>query len=205
MQPITAAALDSILTFLAPLFLPETGGDTRLAREAAHETLQSYAVTTDREVRLAALAIAFSLRALDALGRAAAADLDVKAVLRLNGSANALNRAALQCQKALDRLRAGDPPAQPDALNSALDTMPALPDSAQMPDLLAFVRSAMGAGSAFARAAGTTPGAITGLSRQQRRAAERQAEKAMRRKQEAELRSGRDAAPAHPFASALPA
>lgn len=190
MQPIIAPALENILSFLAPLFLQEAGDDIRLARQATSETLQSYGVTTDQQVRLAALAIAFSVRALDALSRAATPGLDVKAVLRLNGSANALNRAALQCQKALDRLRTGRSTEEVGGF-AAEPVM--MPDSSQMPDLLAFVRNAIGTGlGTRSGLAAPVPG--IGLSRQQRRSAERRAEKATRREQEAALRTDRIAA-----------
>jgi hypothetical protein len=106
MQPITAAALDHILAFLAPLFLNGADGDAQAARVAAAATLHAYAARDEQELRLAAQVIAFSLRALDALARAAEPDLDIKAILRLNGSAASLHRAAMRCQKEFDRLRA---------------------------------------------------------------------------------------------------
>lgn len=65
----TAAVLDRILALLAPLFLSAVGGDAAAARDAANALLASYEPRTNRELRFAALAIAFSFGALDALSR----------------------------------------------------------------------------------------------------------------------------------------
>src|SRR5690349_4198649 len=108
---ITAVILEKILAFLAPLFLDVAGGDTGAAREAARIMLESYGPRTDRELRHAALVIAFSFAALDALSRSANSDLTVNQVLRLRGNANALNRAALRNEQALEALRAQPPEA----------------------------------------------------------------------------------------------
>jgi hypothetical protein len=155
---ITAVILDKILAFLAPLFLDVAAGDTEAAKAAAHALLASYNPRTDHELRHAALIIAFSFGALDALSRSAGAELSLNQVLRLRGNAGALNRAALQNQKALDVLRA-----------ASTDETPAsedLPASLEPADLASFART-------------SAP-----LSRQQRRAQERQAEKAEQRQQE---------------------
>jgi hypothetical protein len=160
---ITAGVYSKVIAFLAPLFLDTAFGDPQAARLTATATLDSHKPRNDTELRLAALIMAFSLGALDALSRAANPDLTDNQVLRLRGNANALGRAAAQNQKLLDLLRAEAPPADQPVPQD-------MPESAAMPDLVAYARSA---GSP--------------LSRQQRRAAERQAEK-MRKRQEASAR-----------------
>jgi hypothetical protein len=158
---ITTVILEKVLAFLAPLFL-DVAGDIGAAREAAQVLLESYEPRTNRELRHAALAIAFSFGALDALSRSASSALSVNQVLRLRGNANALNRAALQNEQALEALREQPPESDQPAETAALD----LPASLEPADL--------------ARSARTQPV----LSRQQRRALERQAKKAQRRQQE---------------------
>ena len=160
---LTPAVLDRILAFLATLFLPSTAGDVAAARSGAAALLASYDVRTDRQLRLAALAIAFSFGALDSLSRAAEPDLPANQVLRLRGNANALNRAAHQNEAKLEKLAGQPEAAQPDEPQD-------LPASSDTPDLLAFLRTATASPS---------------LSRQQRRFAERQAEKQRQRELEA--------------------
>lgn len=157
---ITAVALEKILGFLAPLFLTSAQCDLSTATAVARELLDSYGARTNREVRLAALTIAFSFGALDSLGRSVAVDLSVNQILRLRGNANSLHRAAHKSEEALDRLhRAEAEPAQEVPVED-------LPASTELPDLVAFTRP------------------VPPVSRQQRRAAERQAEKTRLRQQE---------------------
>ena len=160
----TPAVLDRILAFLAALFLPSTAGNVEAARDAAGALLASYDVRTDRQLRLAALAIAFSFGALDSLSRAAAPELPANQVLRLRGNANGLNRAAQQHEAKLEKLAAQPGANQPNAAvpDDPLD----LPASSDTADLLDFLRA--------------TPDGPH-LSRQQRRFAERQAEKQRQR------------------------
>jgi hypothetical protein len=155
---ITAVILDKILAFLAPLFLQAASGDANAAREAARALLAEHNPRTDRELRRAALIIAFDFGALDALSRSVADDLTLSQILRLRGNANALNRASLQNQKALDALQQQEP----EPPEAAAD----LPASLEPADLASFAR------------------AEAPVSRQQRRAAERQAEKARLRQEE---------------------
>ena len=160
---ITDAVFGKIVAFLAPLFLDACCGNIEIARASAVAVLAGYNARNDRELRLAALILAFSLGALDALARAVNPELTENQVLRLRGNANALNRAALQNQKALDDLQSDRPVSQDEPLAE-------LPASSATSDLVSFARTA------------PAP-----LSRQQRRAAERQAEKA-RKRQEAAAR-----------------
>lgn len=185
---VTAAVLDKIIGFLAPLFLEAPEGDITAARETAQATLASYEARNNRELRLAALAIAFGFGALDALSRAADRDMALNQVMRLRGNANALNRAAVQNENRLEKLRrqpAEDPAAEPEP--DAADEQ--LPASSATPDLIAFACSALT--SMMGRATPATPQPAlqatpqaapraAPLSRQQRRAAERQAEKVRR-------------------------
>jgi hypothetical protein len=159
----TPAVLDRILAFLAALFLPSTAGNVETARDAAAALLASYDVRTDRQLRLAALAIAFSFGALDSLSRAAEPELPATQVLRLRGNANSLNRAAQQNEAKLEQLAAQSATTQPDDPQD-------LPASSDTADLLDFLRAAP---------------AEPHLSRQQRRFAERQAEKQRQRELEA--------------------
>lgn len=158
----TAAVLDRILALLAPLFLAAVGGNAAAARDAANALLASYEPRTNRDLRFAALAIAFSFGALDALSRSADPDLTLNQVLRLRGNANALNRAAQQHETRLDK-RAQQPEV------AVPEEIPDLPASGEIGDLVAFVRPAA---------------AAPGLSRQQRRFLERQEEKQHQREQE---------------------
>ncbi len=170
---ITQAVLDKILGFLAPLFLDAVKGDAAAARGAANAMLASYEARTNRQLRLAALAIAFSLGALDSLSRAADRDLPLNQVLRLRGNANALNRAAHQNETRLERQQLQADAAPPEATAD-----PDLPASGATDELVAYVRSAWKA----EKTAAAQPAAP--LSRQQRRFAERKSEKQLQRQQE---------------------
>jgi len=172
---ITPPVLEKILSFLAPLFLDTAKGDPTAARDAASAILGSYEARTDRELRLAALAIAFGFGALDALSRASDKNLPVNQVLRLRGNANALSRAALQNEARLEKARR-----QPAATEPPTDAP--LPDTTEPQDLAAFVRAAWKAEKAAKTA--TAQPAPQPQSRQQRRFAERQAEKQRQREQE---------------------
>ncbi len=155
---ITATVLERILAFLAPIFLDAAGGNNDTAREAARSALACYDARTNRELRLAALAIAFSFGALDALSKAANPDLTLNQVMRLRGNATSLHRSADKAERALAQERQ-EPDEQP-------APEPDLPSSTATPDLVAFAKAA------------------APMSRQQRRFAERQAEKQRQRRAE---------------------
>jgi hypothetical protein len=165
---ITPNVLEKILGFLAQFFISAAQGDAAAARTVAKDLLASYGARTNKEIRLAALNIAFSFGALDSLSRSVAPDLSVTQLLRLRSNANALNRAACKNQEALDRLQQAAAQPEPD------ETPDDLPASAETQDLVAFTRPAP-------------------MSRQQRRAAERQAEKLRRRQVEQARRAERAA------------
>nr|WP_294523537.1 hypothetical protein [uncultured Rhodopila sp.] len=184
---IDPAILDKILVLLAPLFIGATGDNARAARSAAQAMLNSYGARTNRELRLAALAVAFSFGALDALSRAASLDLPVNQVLRLRGNANSLNRGAEQNEKRLEKQLQQPAPV---ALEPAPE--PELPANTATDELVAFVRASW---KAEKEASATQP---VPLSRQQQRFADRQAEKQRQREREqarlAEKAAQRDAA-----------
>jgi len=178
---ITASVFEKILRFLTPLFRDNDVDDTDAAREAARDALSNYAPCTNRELRIAALCIAFSYGALDALSRAGAPDLPLSQVMRLRGNANALNRAAEQNESRLERLR--KQPSVEIAEHEAAtadDPVEALPATSATADLLAHVRSKVG--SMINGAVPAVPVTAAPLSRQQRRDAERKAEKAQKQK-----------------------
>ena len=159
---ITPALFERVLVLLAPLFIDAARGDEALARSAAKGMLANYGARNDEELRFAALNVAFGFGALQALSQAVDKDVSLNQQMRLRGSAISLNRAAYINRTALLRSQKG--PAAENAIEEAL-----LPDTINATELLKFARSAMQ----------TTPAGAP-MTRQQRRAAERQAEKAKR-------------------------
>jgi hypothetical protein len=193
---ITAAMFERILAFLTPLFLGSGTSDTGPAREAARETLSSYGARTNRELRLAALCIAFSFGALDALSRAANPELPMSQMMRLRGNANALNRAAQQNENRLEKLLK-QPSVAAEAKDAVIVTEDApvdvLPASSATADLLAFARSKLKSMMSGPTAATPALIPVAPLSRQQRRDVERKTEKVRRRQQEEARRAQRTA------------
>jgi hypothetical protein len=184
---ITAAIFDKILAFLAPLFLVAATGDIGAAQEAASAMLASYNPRTNRELRFAALSIAFAFGALETLSKAADPELALNQVLRLRGNANALNRSAQQNESRLEKLQK-QPPVVIDTLaTEATPDTPAeaLPASSAAADLLTFARSKLKSMIGIATPAASAPPIIpvpaAPVSRQQRRAAERKTEKVRQR------------------------
>jgi hypothetical protein len=189
---ITASVFERILAFLTPLFMGAQTIDIGLARESASGMLASYGARTDRELRFAALSIAFGFGALEALSRAANPELALNEVLRLRGNANALNRAAQQNETRLEKLQK-QPPAVIEAENESTEDAPtdALPASSEAADLLAYARSTLKSMMSAAVPAAPAPVKVVALSRQQRRAAERKAEKVRMRQQDEARRAQR--------------
>lgn len=179
---ITASVLERILGFLTPLFRDSDLDDAGAAREAARDVLSSYGARTNRELRIAALCIAFGYGALDALSRAAAPELPLNQVMRLRGNANALNRAAQQNESRLEKLQKQPPveinEAEPVTADGPVETLPATSATA---DLLAYARSKFK--SMINVGTPAVPVAAAPLSRQQRRDGERKAEKAQKQKE----------------------
>jgi hypothetical protein len=183
---ITEAVLEKIVAFLAPLFLVAATSDLHAAKEAAGAILSSYGARTNRELRFAALSIAFGFGALDALSRSANPELVLNQVLRLRGNANALNRAAQQNEARLEKLQK-QPPLEAEV------TPEILPATSTTTDLLTFARSKLKSMMSGATPAASAPPAVVALSRQQRRDAERKAEKIRLRHQENARRAARSA------------
>jgi hypothetical protein len=191
---ITAAIFEKILAFLAPLFLVAGTGDIGAAQQAAAAILASYSPRTDRELRFAALSIAFGFGALEVLSKASDPELALNQMLRLRGNANALNRSAQQNESRLEKLQKQPPEVIETVATQATPDAPAdaLPASSATADLLTFARSKlksiMSIATPTASAAPIVPVPATPVSRQQRRAAERKAEKVRQRQiQEARL------------------
>jgi hypothetical protein len=191
---ITTAIFDKILAFLAPLFLVAATGDIGAAQEAAGAMLASYNPRTNRELRFAALSIAFAFGALETLSKAADPDLALNQVLRLRGNANALNRSAQQNEVRLEKLQKQPPVViETVAAEATSDaTAAALPASSTAADLLTFARSKLKSMMSIATPAASAPSIVPvpviPVSRQQRRAAERKTEKVRQRQiQEARL------------------
>jgi hypothetical protein len=149
--------------------------------------LAAYNAETEEELRLAAEIVSFSFHALEALSEAAAADLPVTRKLRLRGSAVSLSREQHKSQRKLDQLQRARLVASKPQEVQALPP-PDKPGTDQAVRLIEFAREAL---EASARKGGVA--ALT-LSRQQRRAAERIAEKLKRNQAEHERREARQAA-----------
>jgi hypothetical protein len=99
-------ARDQVICSLVPFFLAAALGNPSAARAAAEAMLAGYNTGTTEQLQLAAQIVAFSFAALDSLRRSAAEpDLPVNIQLRLRGNANAMNRAAQQCRRALELRR----------------------------------------------------------------------------------------------------
>jgi hypothetical protein len=191
---ITAAIFDKILAFLAPLFLVAATGDIGAAQEAASAMLASYNPRTNREMRFAALSIAFAFGALETLSKAADPELALNQVLRLRGNANALNRSAQQNEARLEKLQKQPPVEIETVAPEATPDAPAeaVPASSTTADLLTFARSKLKSMMSIATPAASAPPIVpvpaAPVSRQQRRAAERKTEKVrLRQIQEARL------------------
>jgi hypothetical protein len=192
---ISVVFLETIIAPLIPWYLTAAGGDLELARETILTMLASYNVDTEQEARLAVEIAFFSLGAMAALGKSMDPDLPLNAVLRLRGSANALQRSKHQCQRVLDGLRkerrmAGTAPKPQHPIPEQTPEQPGIADAAQSVQ------------PAAAQPAAIQPKPEFTLTRQQRRAVERAVEKAQRKHAE-QLR--RDAMRLSRTASAPPA
>ncbi|HEX2941183.1 MAG TPA: hypothetical protein VHO91_09055 [Rhodopila sp.] len=104
-MPVPFAILDTVLAYLAPLFLEAAGNDPAAAREAAHQVLLAYNPNNEAELALAAEIVGFSLHALEALGQSAEPELSVTRQIRLRGSAVSLSREAHKSRRKLAQLQ----------------------------------------------------------------------------------------------------
>jgi hypothetical protein len=179
---ITPVMLDTVLGHIAPHFLASANGDLQAARHAASHVLAAYNATTEEELSLAGEVVSFSFHALEALSEAAAPDLSINQKLRLRGSAVSLSREAHKAQRKLDQLRKTRLAASPGPETHSIPATPAKPGSDRALGLIELAQEVIDASS---RKGGPQAWA---LSRQQRRAAERIAEKLKRNKAEQERR-----------------
>ena len=173
---ITPATLDTILGHLATHFLAGANNDLPTARHAASHVLAAYGAETEEELRLAAEIISFGFHALEALSEAASPDLPAPEKHLLRGTAVNLSRESHKSQRKLDQLRrarlAASKPLEPSPQDK--------PDPDPAHRLIEFAKDAFGSQN-------WTP------TRQQRRAAERIAEKLRQHEAEQARREARQA------------
>lgn len=101
---------EQVFLSLTPFFLEAAGGDAEQARAAAEKTVAGYNPGSTEALLLVAQVVVYALASLDSARRSAShPDLPVSTHLRLRGNAGAMQRAAAQCQKALDRCRRTQP------------------------------------------------------------------------------------------------
>ncbi len=110
--------LNLVVTLLAPMFLPASGGNLGFARQAALQTVRDYQIEAQADLIIVAQIIAFGLAALGSLSLSMADDLSLSMTLRLRANANACNRSAGQNRQAL---RGGQPCVMTPAGEAALD------------------------------------------------------------------------------------
>jgi len=124
--------VELVVGVLAPLFMAGCSGDLNFARLAAIETINAYQAKTQAELVMIAQIIGFGLAAMDNLRLSMDPGLSLSMKLRLRGGANALNRAAQQNVRALEKIRRHDNlPAAPSLAEAA-----AYPDAAPDADEL---------------------------------------------------------------------
>ena len=99
----SAMLLDLVLALLAPLFLGVSAGNVEIARLAALETVNAYRARNQADLLTVAQLFAFGLATLSSLSLSMADDLSLSMILRLRGSANALNRSAEKHRCARER------------------------------------------------------------------------------------------------------
>lgn len=106
--------LSLIVALLAPMFLTASGSDINLARLAAMQTVNAYRARSHTDLITIAQIVGCGLAALGSLGLSMADDLSLPMVLRLRGSAVALNRVADQNRRALAASQPAEPTTPPD-------------------------------------------------------------------------------------------
>jgi hypothetical protein len=107
--------LETIIAFLLPYFTIGTA-DPSHARTEILETLASFATRTRSEMLQAARIVAFGMTTLDVLAEARTAGMSISMRVRFHGSANGLNRSALQTEKSLGHRLACDPLTVPEPM-----------------------------------------------------------------------------------------
>jgi hypothetical protein len=92
--------INLLVTLLTPMFFAPTGGDARLARAAALETIIGYQAQTGAGLIAVAKIISFGIATLDSLSLSMNQDLEIPMILRLRGNANALDRSGERNERA---------------------------------------------------------------------------------------------------------
>ncbi len=109
--------VEFVVGVLAPLFMAGCSGDLSFARLSVIETINAYQARTQAELVMIAQIIGFGMAAMDNLRLSMDPGISLSMKLRLRGGANALNRAAQQNARALEKVRRDRnlPAAYPDA------------------------------------------------------------------------------------------
>jgi hypothetical protein len=115
-----------VLLLLTPMFLCAADGDVSLARKAAYQTLVSYRIRSQLDLIAVAQIIACGLAALGSLSMSLSDGISLPMMLRLQGSANALNRSAELNRRAIRESRAslGQPESKPTATGASKPVPP---------------------------------------------------------------------------------
>ena len=166
-QLADAIVREQVYLSLVPFFLEAAEGNVANARAAVEELINAFNPANAEDVLLVAQIVTYGMAGLESLRRSAEKpDLPVSMQLRLRGNANAMQRASQTCHKALDQRRkaAASPIPQP-------QSAPAVTEA----DLQAALKRAT-AVIAEARTAGQLPP----MNREARRAAEREAQRAIK-------------------------
>ena len=104
-EPARSHLMDFIIAFLAPLLTAGSVTDGHFARLAAQEAIDAYKARGQNELVTIAQIVAFALAALDTLRLSMPAELSLSMKLKLRGNANALNRAARDNTRTLEKTR----------------------------------------------------------------------------------------------------
>jgi len=96
---------EQVVSALVPFFLNEASDNHRDARAAAWHMVMSYNPVSGKQIQLSAQIVAFCFAALDCLRCSMERDMPVRVLLRLRGSAVALNRLGNKCHKILEAQR----------------------------------------------------------------------------------------------------
>jgi hypothetical protein len=99
----TNALMSLIVALLVPTFLGVTAGDIAMARMAAIETINDYRARNNADLIAIAQIIACGLAALGSLSLSMDDEISLSMILRLRGSAVALNRSAEQNRRVLNQ------------------------------------------------------------------------------------------------------
>lgn len=117
-EPPISALMAFLLAALSPL-MAATLADLHLARLAAQEAITAYKVRGQEELVTVAQIVGFALTALDNLRLSMPAELSLSMKLKLRGNAGALNRAARDSTRILEKGRRTAEPLEPSLAEQA--------------------------------------------------------------------------------------